>query len=267
VFVGSNANDKFLDASSICAGITRQLSGAATSLPPVLTLPPPQFRALVLGGGFDTVTTDGAPLSVSGGGNTLTAITDTSVPKVSAYVDGPNFLITDASLVYSFEIVGIGTTVDVGIGSNGGISQSAGAGNGDVQLLLDDNQIAFANIASSEGQYIGSGPPCVFGGACTRTYSLDGTFDLTVGVVHTITMSANVGNGPQDSVPQSMSAYIDPMITVPQGYTLLRSEGVGNSLTPSVPEPSTWTMFLLGFASLGFAGRRMAKGAREIRSA
>jgi hypothetical protein len=257
----------FLMHQAFALGLLASFPAAATSLPPVLTLPPPQFRALVLGGGFDTVTTDGAPLSVSGGGNTLTAITDTSVPKVSAYVDGPNFLITDASLEYSFEIVGSGTTVDVGIGSNGGISQLVATGNGDVQLLLDNNQIAFANIDTSEGQYIGDGPPCIFGGPCTRTYSLNGTYDLTVGVVHTITMNANVGNNPQDGVPQSMSAYIDPMITVPDGYTLLLSPGVGNSLTPGVPEPSTWTMFLLGFASLGFPGRRMAKGAREIRSA
>lgn len=250
----------FLMHQAFSLGLLASFPAAASSLPPVSTLPPPQFRALVLGGGFDTQTTDGAPLSVSGGGNTLTAITDASVPRVSAYVDGGGnisySLITDASLEYSFEIVGSGPTVDVGIGSNGSISQSPGAGNGDVQLLLDDNQIAFANIASSEDQYIGDGPPCAFGSACTRTFSLDGTFDLTVGAIHTITMNTNVENGPQENVPQSMSAFIDPMITVPEGYTLLLSPGVGNSLTPGVPEPSTWAMVVLGFAALGLVARR-----------
>jgi fibro-slime domain-containing protein len=31
-------------------------------------------------------------------------------------------------------------------------------------------------------------------------------------------------------------------------------------ITPTVPEPSTWAMMLLGFAGLGFAGYRKAKG-------
>jgi len=34
---------------------------------------------------------------------------------------------------------------------------------------------------------------------------------------------------------------------------------------PAVPEPSTWTMMLLGSAGLGFAGYRKAKGGRTAR--
>ena len=256
---------------TFCAGLAGAFPGAASSLAAVSTLPPLQFSAAVLGGGFDITTTDGAPLSRSAGGNTLIATTVASIPQVTAYVDGPNFLEAQASIVYSFEIIGSGTTVNVGIASNGGVSQSAGAGNGSVQLLLDGYQIAFANIDTSQNQYIGAGPPCVSvgsfsAGPCSRTYSLDGTspgstFNLTVDTVHTISMSAGVANGPQGSV-QDMSAYIDPMITVPEGYTLLLSPGVGNSI--SVPEPSTWAMFLLGFAGLGFAGYRTSHKAVSI---
>jgi hypothetical protein len=36
---------------------------------------------------------------------------------------------------------------------------------------------------------------------------------------------------------------------------------------PSTPEPSTWAMMLLGFAGLGFAGYRKARGARAALSA
>jgi hypothetical protein len=31
------------------------------------------------------------------------------------------------------------------------------------------------------------------------------------------------------------------------------------SITPSVPEPSTWAMMLLGFAGLGYAGFKRAR--------
>ena len=33
--------------------------------------------------------------------------------------------------------------------------------------------------------------------------------------------------------------------------------------SPTVPEPSTWAMMLLGFAGLGFAGYRRARAGRE----
>jgi len=35
--------------------------------------------------------------------------------------------------------------------------------------------------------------------------------------------------------------------------------GYGQAFTPGVPEPATWAMMLLGFASLGFAGWRSAR--------
>ena len=40
-----------------------------------------------------------------------------------------------------------------------------------------------------------------------------------------------------------------------------------SSVNTNVPEPSTWAMMLLGFAGLGFAGYRKARGARAALSA
>jgi hypothetical protein len=37
--------------------------------------------------------------------------------------------------------------------------------------------------------------------------------------------------------------------------------------TSGVPEPSTWTMMLIGFAGVGFAGYRKARSARTALSA
>jgi hypothetical protein len=57
------------------------------------------------------------------------------------------------------------------------------------------------------------------------------------------------------------TAFIDPSYQIAPGtpdadqYTIYLSSGVSNT----VPEPSTWSMMLIGFAGLGFAGWR-AKG-------
>ena len=48
------------------------------------------------------------------------------------------------------------------------------------------------------------------------------------------------------------------MFSVPAGYSLEFSPGVGN-LASTVPEPPTWAMMLLGFAGLGFAGYRASR--------
>jgi hypothetical protein len=57
----------------------------------------------------------------------------------------------------------------------------------------------------------------------------------------------------------TLAAYVDPVITLPIGYTIAFSAGIGNSALSSVPEPSTWMMMLAGLAGLGFAGWRKAK--------
>jgi hypothetical protein len=48
----------------------------------------------------------------------------------------------------------------------------------------------------------------------------------------------------------SISGFVDPMITVPTGYELILSPGIG------VPEPASWALMLAGFGSLGAAMRR-----------
>jgi hypothetical protein len=57
------------------------------------------------------------------------------------------------------------------------------------------------------------------------------------------------------------------VITLPNGYTIAFSAGIGNTALTSVPEPSTWTMMLAGLAGLGFAGWRKAKSGQAALSA
>ena len=52
------------------------------------------------------------------------------------------------------------------------------------------------------------------------------------------------------------------------GFQGLGDEAWGiDNVTLSIPEPSTWAMLLLGFAGLGYAGRREAKSRRAARFA
>jgi PEP-CTERM motif len=42
------------------------------------------------------------------------------------------------------------------------------------------------------------------------------------------------------------------------------AEGITGGDVPTIPEPSTWAMMLLGFAGLGYAGFRKARSAISI---
>jgi uncharacterized membrane protein len=59
-----------------------------------------------------------------------------------------------------------------------------------------------------------------------------------------------------------------PGLTASVAYNINNAgQVVGNSYiavpaSPSVPEPSTWAMMLLGFAGLGYAGYRRARAGR-----
>lgn len=58
-----------------------------------------------------------------------------------------------------------------------------------------------------------------------------------------------------NGVEVSASAYLDPFFSVPSGYSILTSPGVGNSPIPAIPEAGTWVMVILGFGALGLVAR------------
>ena len=54
--------------------------------------------------------------------------------------------------------------------------------------------------------------------------------------------------------------FIDPAFVGGNQFSLLISDGIGNSPVSAVPEPSTWAMMILGFLGLGWmAYRRKTK--------
>jgi hypothetical protein len=89
-----------------------------------------------------------------------------------------------------------------------------------------------------------------------------------------ITLSFNVTNGAPIIVFAELQGSGDtegqggvadfgdpPMLNLdlPAGASVTTASVFENFTTPTVPEPSTWAMMLIGFAGLGFAGYRRAR--------
>jgi hypothetical protein len=119
----------------------------------------------------------------------------------------------------------------------------------------EDTVLAALQLATSGGPFCGSGPPCIDSG-------LDALFSFFGNDMQSIPDPATPGN------------VLDGLFAVPGDFTLVSfSTGVtvgsgATSITATpvpalVPEPASWAMMLVGFASLGAA----ARAARRRRSA
>jgi len=101
-------------------------------------------------------------------------------------------------------------------------------------------------------------------GAIGNSFSFDSEFSAPANTLQEVEIQLSgstqgFGGGPY-------TATIDPLITIDpvslaEGYTLVLSPNVTQeSVAPSVPEPATWVMALMGFAALGFAYRAQRRG-------
>jgi hypothetical protein len=101
------------------------------------------------------------------------------------------------------------------------------------------------------------------GGASPTAFNFDGSgsvFDIYglmfgIGGGRVVDLFSNgVGNGPGDAVFGVVVATQDVALDI----------NVSDGVSLSTPEPSTWAMMILGFASLGFAGYRKARKTAAI---
>jgi hypothetical protein len=96
----------------------------------------------------------------------------------------------------------------------------------------------------------------------TQAYdALDQVLATTAGDTYTVsfwTNQANVtGGGPNTNYQQiSTNGEVGGTNTLGNGDDILVYASANGPPPPTVPEPSTWAMMLLGFAGLGFAGYR-----------
>jgi PEP-CTERM motif len=198
--------------------------------------------------------------------------------------------LASGNLDYYFEVVnstapGSVSPVTVGVTASGGVSGSATANTADpndygVSVLAQAQLLITAGPGSSvvdELAQTNAGYQCV-SGACagdlnsttsnvtvdfgaTTTFSggfslKDEPITIDTDTVYEVELYAAVGGDPIIDE----RAYIDPMITMPAGYSLELSAGILNGTQP-IPEPSTWAMMLAGFAGLGFLGLTRARKA------
>jgi len=113
-----------------------------------------------------------------------------------------------------------------------------------------------SNTSSAQGLGVVSTPGV--GGAsvgCASSYMFggfteNGSYSILTNVVYEVAMLANITVGcSNDGLAHgagscAASASVDPIFTVPSGFQLVLSPGVGNGAT--APEPGTWVMLAAG---------------------
>jgi hypothetical protein len=92
------------------------------------------------------------------------------------------------------------------------------------------------------------------------------TFDEEVMVEANFDVSVNVFAGAGADFGSAYAQYTetveggasaDPTFVIDEpGYSAYSIEGVPTETASAAPEPSTWAMLVIGFAGLGYAGRR-----------
>jgi hypothetical protein len=223
----------------------------------------------VTGGQFAVATANGSPkVTVSG-----------------SIFTGVGATVNSSILNYFFEIVpdqgqGALTPVTVGVNATGMVSGSSTSPVNTFDSLNSERAIAeftiantFDEVAEAEYAYV-----CLLAdNDCSQT-SNSSTSNVTVNLGNTSTFSGGfhladmpltlITDHPYQvtltaelvlgAAPGTGMVSVDPMIDVPEGYTLELSPGI----SAGVPEPATWATMLVGFGAMGAALRRRRAAAR-----
>jgi hypothetical protein len=156
------------------------------------------------------------------------------------------------ALTYYFEVLGPGPSAPLEIGA-------------DLLQTTVGNGYAFAEVVIGLGSEV-IGQQAICSDLCPDNGEVfNGTldFEATTGVVYDLHLEVEAGTAFSED-PNSGTASADPHIfvnpTFPDAadYSIVLSPGVGNAV-PTIPEPRTWAMTLIGFAGLGLARYRVLR--------
>jgi hypothetical protein len=94
------------------------------------------------------------------------------------------------------------------------------------------------------------------------------TLTIEPGVEYKVKMSASATANQTASAMASIDPFlsVSPSCDCASDFNLVLSDGINNN-APTVPEPATWTLMLIGFAGLGAAAYHRTKGAHPVAAA
>jgi hypothetical protein len=222
-------------------------------------LPLSQSSAVATGGLLVSGTQDNLPFPVSWAGSTSN---DFTLPTLYASARNVNSQVVEAesSLTYYVKFNGSTSTVPVHIEAHGNTSSGEADGSAEAPHNGDDTATAFAAMHRFDDPFAEVFRTAANTDAAdnpgSHLLSIDQQSNLVTGIVYEILIYASAhveGN-------YVSTAFVDPHFTVPDGYSIETSFGIGNSVA-ATPVPAALPLFATGLGALGFAGWRRKKGA------
>ncbi len=179
------------------------------------------------------------------------------LPGITSAATATGTASANATLNYWFAISGpaSGQTASVNVIANASLSSTSGGNSSD---LLRVNGGAIVNARSDDGNN---------NIAFTTSATVSG---LSYNVDYLIEMNVFAFAHPLGTATTFLDPYLflDPSL-VALGYSIITSDGIGNTLTvnSAVPEPSTWVMMILGFVGVGFMTYRRRNQSTALNAA
>ncbi len=173
----------------------------------------------------------------------------------------------ESDLTYFVKFTGSTATVPVRIQAHGQATAAeneapdTGFGSGEIEATAfvqmfradDFTSLVFKEVANSDA----------ITNVGTHLFSLDQEFTLQTDLVYEVSMYASA----KAASLYHANAFVDPLFTVPDGYSVQTSSNIGNSPATVTPIPATLPLFTSGLGGLGLIGwRRKKTAARAARS-
>lgn len=214
------------------------------------------------------------------------------VPSLSSQVTSGFNVANSAQEVYYFEVMGASGPVSVQVSATGSTTASTSLSSSATQnvntlaslvIYQSSTAVVFDTVSLIYSDSLQVGGPCIIsdtssssttgtgatssvssssGIGCTSSnmtggFSESGSYIFAANTVEEVILTANItaGTTTGDNGTVAATASVDPIITVPAGYTLVESAGIGNGAA-ATPEPGTWMLAAASLALMCALKRR-----------
>jgi hypothetical protein len=187
-------------------------------------------------------------------GSSVTNTILLSIPSISTSATGA---LADpqaggsVELQYQIEVVGTPGSVLIGVQATGQVQIGAFGATG-------YGASASASMSFDDLSFLAGCSP-TYNQGCSQQQLLNTSVSLTEGTEYLVTMATTAG---VVYAYDTADASVDPYFTVPAGYTIDLSPGIGNLPLTATPLPAALPLFATGLGALGLFGwRRKRKNA------